>query len=188
MQAMKEIRITESKMSEALQQIDALEGLRPKDRGCLRLLTEEMFSMCKELLHTDVLDFEVKHDEGRYTLRTVTKAQVTEAAREQFLAMSSSGKNAANRGIRGLMGIIMEVLAFEGRLALYESAWSYGLQTPGSDYASVWTLSQYIESAPKEEVKSEWDGMEKSIIANFADDVSIGIRSGTLEITVLKTF
>ncbi|QOX63007.1 hypothetical protein FRZ06_06450 [Anoxybacterium hadale] len=185
---MKEIRITESNMKEALAQIDTLEGLRPKDRGCLRLLAEEMFSMCRELLHTDVMDFEIRQEEGQYTLRTITKAQVTETAREHFLSMSSSGKNAANQGIRGLMGIIMEVLAFEGRLALYESAWSYGLQTPGIDYASVWTLSQYIESAPKEEVNSEWDGMEKSIIANFADDVSIGIRSGKLEITVTKMF
>ena len=52
----------------------------------------------------------------------------------------------------------------------------------------MWTLSQYMEFAPKEKIKREWDGMEKSIIANFADDVSIGVRSGKLEMTVTKTF
>lgn len=29
--------------------------------------------------------------------------------------------------------------------------------------------------------------MEKSIIANFADDVSIGVRNNKLEMTVIKT-
>lgn len=67
-ETMKEIRITESKMSEALTQIDTLDGLSPKDSGYLRLLTEEMFSMCKELLGADTLDFEVKRDNGRYAL------------------------------------------------------------------------------------------------------------------------
>ncbi len=45
-----------------------------------------------------------------------------------------------------------------------------------------------IEFAPKEKVKSEWDGMEKSIIANFTDDASIGVPSGKLEMTVTKAF
>lgn len=185
---MKEIKITESKMSEALAQIDTLEGLRPKDRGCLRLLTEEMFSMCRELLGTDALDFEVKRDEGRYTLRTATKTRVGEEAREHFLSISSSGKNAANQGIKGMLGAVLEALSFEGAPELYGSAWAYGMHTPVGGYACMWTLSQYMEFAPKEKVKSEWDGMEKSIIANFADDVSIGVRSGKLEMTVTKTF
>ena len=185
---MKEIRITESKMSEALMQIDTLEGLSPKDSGCLRLLTEEMFSMCRELLDADVLDFEVKQEEGRYILRTVTKTRVKEEAREQFLSISSSGKNTANQGIKGILGAVLEMLSFEGTTDLYGPTWTYGMHAPGGGYACMWTLSQYIETAPKENVKSEWDGMEKSIIANFADDVSIGVRSDKLEMTVTKTF
>ncbi len=185
---MKEIRITESKMSEALMQIDTLEGLSPKDSGCLRLLTEEMFSMCRELLDADVLDFEVKHDEGRYILRTATKTRVKEEAREQFLSISSSGKNTANQGIKGILGAVLEMLSFEGAPEFYSSTWTYGMYTPDGGYSCIWALSRYMESAPKEKVKSEWDGMEKSIIANFADDVSIGVRSGKLEMTVTKTF
>lgn len=185
---MKQIRITESKVSEALAQIDALEGLSPKDRGCLRLLAEEMFSMCRELLGAESLDFEVKREERRYTLRMFTKTRVGEEAREHFLSMSSSGKNAANQGIKGMLGAVLEVLSFEGDPELYGSSWTYGMNTPGGEYSCMWTLSQYMEAAPKEKIKSEWDGMEKSIIANFADDVSIGVRSGKLEMTVTKTF
>lgn len=36
--------------------------------------------------------------------------------------------------------------------------------------------------------KQEWDGLEKSIIANIADDVEIGIAGYTVDMTVLKTF
>ncbi len=185
---MKQIRITESKMNEALAQIDMLEGLSPKNIGCLRLLTEEMFSICRELLGVDALDFEMKHDERQYTLCTTTKTRVGEQARGQFLSMSSSGKNAAKHGIKGLLGAVLEVLSIGGDPERYGLAWSYGMQTPGGEYACMWTLSQYMEYAPKDKVKSEWDGMEKSIIANFADDVTIGVRSGKLEMTVTKTF
>jgi hypothetical protein len=175
-------------MSEALAQIDALEGLGLKDRGCLRLLTEEMFSMCRELLATDSLDFEVKRDEGRYILRTVTKTRVDEKAREQFLSMSSSGKNAANQGIKGMLGAVLEALESGVEQECSTSMWAYGMQIPNGEYTYMWTLSQYMKAAPKEKVESEWDGMEKSIIANFADDISIGVRSGKLEMTVTKIF
>lgn len=185
---MKEIKLMQSSMREALAQIDALEGLRPKDSGCLRLLAEEMFSLCRELLGADTLDFEVKRDATRYTLRAATKTKVNEAAREQLLSMSSTGKNAANKGVWGMLGAILEVLSYGDDPAIYNSTWGCGMHTLGVGYASMWTLSQYMQIAPQESVKREWDGMEKSIIANFADDVSIGVRNGKLEITVTKTF
>ncbi|MDD3164428.1 MAG: hypothetical protein PHS97_01060 [Oscillospiraceae bacterium] len=185
---MKEIKIMESSMREALAQIDALESLSPKDSGCLRLLTEEMFSLCGALLDVDALDYSVKREGKRYALRVSTETGVNEQAREQLLSLSSSGKNAANKGIKGLLGAVLEVMSIGYAPELCSPAWTCGMLTPDDGYAYQWTLSQYMELAPKENVKSEWDGMEKSIIANFADDVSIGVRSGKLEMTVTKTF
>ncbi|MEA4974014.1 MAG: hypothetical protein VB119_12725 [Candidatus Metalachnospira sp.] len=144
--------------------------------------------MCQELLNVDALDFEVKREKNKYTLHIVTKTRVREEAREHFLSLSSNGKNAANQGIKGMLGAVLEVLSFEGEPDHYEPAWAYGLHTPGGEFACMWTLSQYMELAPQEKVKREWGGMEKSIIANFADDVSIGVRSGKLEMTVTKIF
>ncbi|MEG0688014.1 MAG: hypothetical protein RR466_04925 [Hungatella sp.] len=184
---MKEIRITESKMSEALGQIDTLEGLSPKESGCLRLLTEEMFSMCKELLDVSYLDFEVKRELNRYTLCASTKTRVDEDAREQFLSMSSSGKNTANKGIKGLLGAVLETMSFGGDPSLSGACLAYGYMS-GSEYTCMWRLSEYMATVPAETFKSEWDGMEKSIIANFADDISIAVRSGRLEMTVTKIF
>ncbi|MEG1294222.1 MAG: hypothetical protein RSD33_08470, partial [Clostridium sp.] len=39
--SMKEIKIMKSKIKEALAQLETIEELGPKERGCLRLLTEE---------------------------------------------------------------------------------------------------------------------------------------------------
>lgn len=185
---MKTISMTESKVTEALAQIDALEGINPKDRGCLRLLTEEMFSMAAELLDTNFMDFSLKNDKGQYSLCISTKTRVDETARDHFLSMSSSGKNTANKGVKGLLGSVLELLSYDGDFSQYGGSIPYGLYAPGRDVTCMWMLSQYMEYAPLEKVRTEWDGMEKSIIANFADDVAIGVRSGRLEMTVTKTF
>lgn len=184
---MKEIKITESEIKEALAQIDALENLSTKDQGCLRLLTEEMFSMVKELLKKESLDFTVGLDNGKYTLCVATKTWVDDQAQKQFLSMSSSGKNAANKGAKGLLGLVLETLMYGATPVAYHTIIPYGMQTSYGDYSGLWTLSNYMEFAPPTTVRSDWDGMEKSIIANFADDVAIGVRSGNLEITVTKT-
>ena len=184
---MKQISMTESTMTEAMAQIDALEGLTPKEKGSLRLLTEEMFSVCRELLNEGTLDFEVKCDGRRYALRVSAKTWVNEDVRREFLSMSSSGENAANKGIRGLLGAVLEAFACN-EASPCGSAWTYGMSMPGAEYASMWTLSHYMEYAPQDKIESDWDGMEKSIIASFSDDVAIGVRSGRLEMTVTKTF
>lgn len=79
-----------------------------------------------------------------------------------------------------MLGAVLEALESGAEQELSTSVWAYGMSVPGGEYAYMWTLSQYIESAPKEKIKSKWDGMEKSIIANFADDVSIGVRNNAL--------
>lgn len=83
---------------------------------------------------------------------------------------------------------MLEALESGAGQELSTSAWAYGLITPSGEYISMWILSQYIESAPKEKIKNEREGMEKSIIANFAGDVSIDVRNNKLEMTVIKTF
>lgn len=185
---MKQIRITESSMADALAQIELLEGLNPKNKGSLRLLTEEMFSLCRELLGEDTLIFELRHNETRYELCVKCKTQVDEGARREFLSLSSSGRNNANKGVPGMLGAVLEAFSLDGEPALCDAAWNYGIQSMTGDYSCLWTLSQYMNYAPGEAARAAWDGMEKSIIANFADEVTIGVRKGWVEMTVIKTF
>ena len=36
--------------------------------------------------------------------------------------------------------------------------------------------------------KEEWDELERSIVANLADDVTVGVRNQKVRLTVIKTF
>ena len=57
----------------------------------------------------------------------------------------------------------------------------------------VWTLDTYrqgVDGAKEtgEEAKEAWDELEKSILANLADDLIVAIRGDEAEITVVKKF
>ncbi len=185
---MKQINITKATVKEALAQIDTLNELSPKNKNCLRLLADEMYSMCKELLCVTTLDFSITCEGEHYTLHALTKTRVDEDAKKEFLSMSSDGKNSANKGVKGILNAVLEALSYGDDPAMYSLDWNRGIQLMGGDFDYQWTLSQYMESANKETVENEWDGIEKSIIANFADDIAIGVRSGMLEMTVTKSF
>ena len=49
----------------------------------------------------------------------------------------------------------------------------------------VWSLNRFKENAG-DSAKEEWDELEKSVIANIADDVEIGISGNTVEMVVYK--
>ncbi|MEG0615732.1 MAG: hypothetical protein RR540_08245 [Oscillospiraceae bacterium] len=115
---MKKISIVETELPEVLAQIDALDGISPKDKNCLRLLSEEMVSMVTGLLNKKVMDFSIKMDGKHYSLCVSTETQVNEDAKEQFLSISSSGKNAANKGVKGLLGSVLEFFSTNSDLAI----------------------------------------------------------------------
>lgn len=185
---MKQISITESTVAEAMAQIDALENLNAKQRSCLRLLTEEMYSMVNELLKVDKLDFEIGIDDLKYTLRVIAKTYIDSDMRKKLIAVSTDGRNAANKGVKGILGAAVEALLYGDSVGGMDIGWRYGMCQPIEDYSSMWALSQYMNQAPSETAKSDWDGMEKSIIASFSDDIMIGVRHGKLEMTVIKIF
>jgi hypothetical protein len=62
----------------------------------------------------------------------------------------------------------------------------------------IWKLTNYREAMrnaedqdfleDEEESPDEWDELERSIIANIADDVHVGIQKDKVEIVVFKSF
>jgi hypothetical protein len=77
-----------------------------------------------------------------------------------------------------------------------QSAMRYGIITPGTidtpniyDLTPVWTLQQY--KANLEEGQAAGDGteaaledLEKSIVANLADDVIVGVKRDRIELVI----
>ena len=55
-------------------------------------------------------------------------------------------------------------------------------------YDQVWTLNDYMLNTPPEKQKEDWDGLERSILINMADDIIIGVNSGRVEMIIKKSF
>lgn len=186
-------------IKEALSEAEAVAGykkLSHKDALHLRLLTEEMMGMLEAI--TGVLDAEFwiedKADMFKLHLRAETLMNTT--MRSKLLSASTSGTNAA---ARGFMGKIREM--FERALepvdndfaGYYSSGWSStgaGSFTPEMAAVSgIWSFNKYKESLKKEGASEEtWDELEKSIVAKLADEVKIGIKGGTVDMTIYKKF
>jgi len=174
-------------MEDALEQIDILPALEPKQRNCLRLLTEEMFGMMETVLEHREATFEIEADkDGLFQLHLITRAAVSEKARSEFLSMSTDGKNLAHKGIKGKMVAMLEAFA-DGNV---DNSAYYAMPMvlePG-DYSHLWQMSTYLAQESADDKAKDWDGMERSIIVNFADDVLIGVRDNKLEMVVKKNF
>ena len=116
--------------------------------------------------------------------------------RDEILSVSKSGKNAAATGIMNKIRAAAEVMLanYSQSAALtnalyadpYPDYYHMGYIVQPEDYTNQWSLSQYKENAKED--KEAWDELEKSIIANLADDVTVGIINGKVEIIAVKNF
>lgn len=186
---------------EALRQTEATavyRSLPKKDAIHLRLLTEEMMGLLKALTGEHRAEFRIESEGNAFRLHLTTQAEMNGEMRKGLLSVSSSGENASATGILGKLRDLYErmIEPADGTIPpIYLSGWISGdnlpvsasetiLQTSALNAHSTWSMRRCIGNGPNE----DWDGLEKSIIANIADDVEIGIIGNTVEMTVLKTF
>ena len=186
-------------MKEALSMTEKLgqnQGLSVKEQLHLRLLAEEVFSMMRTITHDVEADYHVEY-EGK-SFRIFLEAEVDELTREMrktLLSVSSSGENSA---VHGFLSKLKDVI---GSVLLPEdegpSMFSTGLISMGSPsgYHSEgmyeWSMEQYraaIKAEQGEDAEDAWDELEKSIVANIADDISIFIKKTDVKIEIKKAF
>ncbi|MBQ3764941.1 MAG: hypothetical protein II869_08215, partial [Synergistaceae bacterium] len=118
----------------------------------------------------------------------------------ELLSVSTTGENTAHLGImekiRGIIEAGMYGLeeGFKLQAKYGTGMFSYGalgvIDDGMSDALYSWSMQKYradIEAKGDDEADSV-DELEKSIIANIADDVKVGIRKDSLELTVVKKF
>ena len=181
---------------EALAQADAsalFKGLDKKQAMHLRLLTEEMMSLVTELTGEKEADFWIETDKKGFQLHLNTVTIMNSEKRVQLLATSTSGKNSAAKGILGKLRDLLErsLEPVDGvPMDYYPAGWTYNsleTSTMMTTPADIWSFNQYRESISKEKSEEEWDELEKSIIANLADEVTISISGDTVEMTVYKS-
>jgi len=169
-------------------------NLEKKDSGRLRLLAEELVGMLPELLEFSDGEFWVEGEGKNFELHTVLSPNeaLTSDKREKLLEVSSSGKNAAAKGIMAKIKLAAAFMMIDYDSAAAEAPLGYGFFHDGlygvnSFPAQAWSLSAYRAKAKKEE-SEKWDELERSIIANIADEVLVGIQGNKVEIIVKKAF
>lgn len=177
--------LQESEKAAAYANLDKKEVLN------LRLMAEELIGMLPELLDFSDGEFWIECEGKKFELHVslVPNEALTFEKRERLLSVSSDGKNAAAVGIMSKIKIAATfmMIDYEKNFQTGSSFYSYGLGGNLDLQCPIWTLTNYRQNVSKEK-DEKWDELEKSIIANIADDVSVGLQGSKVEITVKKTF
>lgn len=161
----------------------------------LRLLAEELVGMLPELLTFSSGEFWIESDNLTFELHTLLSPDeaMNSANREKILSVSKSGKNLAASGIMNKIKLAAQFMMIDYNDAVSTTGMEYEFFSMGMGdpqimkSAYAWSLQKY--RVKSEEKKDEaWDELEKSIIANIADDVLVSLNGKSVEIIVKKTF
>ncbi len=174
------------------EKLGAEQGLERKQILHLRLLTEELFSMLRSLTGEVDAEYWLEYEGKRFDIHMKSDVKLTDELRQQFLSASTSGENAAAKGVMGkLRVVIAEALVTRPSVP----AFSLGLVSTASPTAQVaganayqWSMEKYKAEVKKQKDEESWDELEKSIVANIADEVSVRIIGANVEIIVTKAF
>ncbi len=184
-------------INEALAQAEAVavyKSLPAKNALHLRLLTEEMMGMVRALTGKREADFWIEDQNGSYQLHLKTETAMNTLLREKLLEVSTTGQNKEATTFMGKLRDMFE-RSLEpdetGRDPLMHSGMMTGSGVTSIDSAAagVWSFSLYKSALAKGEGPQEdWDQLEKSIVANVADEVEIGIKDNQVEMVIYKKF
>ena len=154
-----------------------------------------MNSFTKELVGSFWL--ESKDDTIEVHLKTEIPMDLQ--TRKDILSVATSGKNSAARSFMGKIREMIEIATLpddpetkamtEQAMGLMYSGCQMG--THSSNYS--WAMSTYVasietQSETQKDAKDELADLERSIVANLADDVTVHIVGSEVEITIYKAF
>lgn len=143
--------------------------LNHKEALQLQLCTEEMLSLARSVTGELEATFWLESEGRHYELHLSTKTVMDREKRNHLLASASSRKNEAAG-------------TFLGKLRdAFEEAMVSDVDYSIPDIAMDDMVNRNIEIP-------EWDEYEQSILHRIADEVKIGIRGGTVDMSVFKSF
>lgn len=173
--------LTETQKTAVYAELDGKQTLRS------RLIAEELMGMLKELSENFDGDFWIEQE--NLSFKFVTQLYLNETmdkqTKDKFIDISSDKKNAAAKGIMGKIRDVVENLLYPNNAVYSSNFISYQLETAVL-LNDTWTLSRYKDAQKAND--EPWDELEKSIIANLADDVIVSVKGNKVEIIIMKDF
>lgn len=176
---------------ESTQNAATTAGLDKKQSFRIQLLAEELVEMLPGLLSFSDGEFWVEKEGKSFELHTVLSPDesLSSEKRDKLLEVSSSGKNAAVTGIMAKIRLAayFMLVDYEKNAALSDSFYMHGMADCPQFPVQVWSLNAYKENVGQTN-GDDGDELEKSIVANLADEVIVGIQGKKVEIIVKKAF
>lgn len=197
----------EKKMTAPFGQVDEwVNGLElgKKDSLHVRLLAEETLGMLRAMAGDYNADVSIRKENAEEVSINVTvKAEDIDLKQKKDLINVSTDK--INSKAKGFMGKIAEII--ENSLLNYDNVMKlqqeYGggyvdyvtmgvggsVDLIGESAAYAWTLCDYRSSledaaSSSEAAKEAWDELEKSIVANLAKNVKVGVQRNVVDMTI----
>lgn len=167
-----------------------------------KLVFEETLGMLQEMTENyKAIVWLEKYKKG-YCLKLSAKTEMDYDKKKELLSVASDKKNSSVKGVMSKLGDVIEngLLNYENVMNLsqeygggyvdYGSMGIYGGIDGALEYGMMWSLNDYrtcLESVSddNEASKEAWDELEKSIVANIASDILVGVKGDKVEMTVI---
>ena len=188
-------------ISEAMGATEALAGaagLTDKEQLRLRLLTEELLGMMRGIVGGVEAVFHAENEGKEFRLCLGADVTMSQEMRRELISVSSDRENAAAKGFMGKLREMVAILMLPresgptlATLGLMSYGSASGFRAGSVSYA--WSLNQYKtgvnDNRGTDTVADDaWDELEKSIVANLADEVSVSIAGSHVETVIYKKF
>lgn len=203
------VSATEESLSDAYKKLDkkiAELKLEKKDGMHVKLLFEETIGMLKGITDDfNALIWAEKFNK-KCCVKLVGSTKMDADKKHDILSISSSGKNDMAKGFMGKVKDIIEtgILNYENVMSLNQKyngvAVNYGglgmycdagiAMNPGAYNGFMWSMTDYKKALENQAgnnlgIQGAWDELEKSIVANIADDVIVGVKEDKVQMTII---
>ncbi len=183
--------------------------LKARESKRIRLLAEETMCMVREITGNPEMKISFMGNADSCAIHVETDTRVNIYVRNKLMELSKNGKNDAAKGLMGKIIDVMEhficmtspdlsSLPADPTDPVYSMGMTQYDHSAGADMnmrgMAYWSLQQYRNNLQKDNAASEksdkqisaaWDELEKSVVANLADDVRVGIKSNNVYVDVI---
>lgn len=180
--------ITLNSVLDEVEKVAAYNNLSNKQLIQLRLISEEAVGVVKGILGFVECNFFIESKDNSYKICITSDVAIDEITKDRFIEISSNKTNEAYKGFTGFIRQAADTYMNNPAAGTYDCTMPSYMQMmePTTTYDCFFTLSAYktqlMEDAPM------WDELEKSILANVADDIAIAARNNSLKMVILKNF
>ncbi len=180
--------------------IDEL-SLEGKNAIHAKLVFEETLGMLAQMIENYKAVVWLEKYKNSFCLKLVAKTEMDYDKKNDLLSLSSDHKNNSIKGFMDKIGDIIQngLLNYEnvanlsreyGGIIDCGSLGMYSGMEGISEYGMMWSLNDYRDSleyakSSDDASKNAWDELEKSIVANIASDVIVGVKGDKVEMTII---